>query len=207
MGIKLKTFEIILDRHQPVYTPGEVVTGQCIVFLEGQMNLSQLTIKLKGKAECKWTDAKTFIWSDGSGQSHTRTEPRGRHSTHKCVDLNYSPGAGILYINSSDLDSISYWILSKVYPTVLNPGQHNIGFNFQLPSRLIFQYKFIIFIEFFVTLVSNLPSSFEGAHGHIRYRVKAHIHKSEFFSFDEKIEQSITIESPPLVSIEELSVS
>ena len=96
MGIKLKTFAIVLDKPQPVYIPGEVVSGQCVVFLEGQMNLSQLTIKLKGMAECQWHEPHTHTHRDSDGKSHTRTEQRRIHSCHHCIDLNYSPGAGIL---------------------------------------------------------------------------------------------------------------
>ena len=53
---------------------------------------------------------------------------------------------------------------------------------------------------------SNLPSSFEGSFGHIRYYIEAHIHKTEFFSFDERKTVGITIQAPALASIQELGV-
>ena len=92
MGNNLNKFEIVLDRPQPVYKPGEEVTGQCIVILETRMDLAQLSIKLKGRGESQWKDSDKFTWKDEKGKSHVQTEEISRHSKHNCVNLNCIPG-------------------------------------------------------------------------------------------------------------------
>ena len=92
MGKNLNSFEIVLDRPQPVYKPGEEVTGQCVVILETQMSMVQLSIELKGKAKCQWEGDYDFTWIDEKGIIQFQTEPRSRHSNHQCVNLNCIPG-------------------------------------------------------------------------------------------------------------------
>jgi hypothetical protein len=113
MGLKVRTFALVLDRPAAVYRASEVVSGQCVLALDGDMHLSQLTITLKGEAECEWTEQKTVHQSHGShpsgpnhGSDHhhnhhhhdhnqTRTETVRHHAKHTCVDLVYCPGNGI----------------------------------------------------------------------------------------------------------------
>ena len=88
MGIKLKSFIIVVDRPQAVYGPGDSVTGNCLIDLEGSMNLSQLTIKLKGVAECHWSVNR--VGHQGVGVNDTRRI----HAKQILVNLLYSPGLG-----------------------------------------------------------------------------------------------------------------
>ncbi|CAG2166783.1 unnamed protein product [Oppiella nova] len=202
MGLKVRTFALVLDRPAAVYRASEVVSGQCVLALDGDMHLSQLTITLKGEAECEWTEQKTVAahqshGNHGSDHNHhhhdhnqtrtetvrhhakhthnhhhhdhnqTRTETVRHHAKHTCVDLVYCPG--------------------NVYPSTLSGGQHNIGFNFQLP-------------------LGALPSSFESTYGHIRYWIEAHIRKTAFFAFDERTRLPLQIRAPALASPQELAM-
>ena len=93
MGIKLKQFVFALDR-PPVYTAGELVTGYCLIGLDGQMNLDQLVITLEGVAHCRWTESYTVSTTGSNGKSTTRTQTRTVSSTSVFLDLNYNPGRG-----------------------------------------------------------------------------------------------------------------
>ena len=90
MGIKLKQFMIVLDNRSGVYRPGDVVSGQCILQLDGEMHLNQLIIKLKGKATTSWTESKSVTNSEGKSETQQVTID----SHHKCVELVYNPGSG-----------------------------------------------------------------------------------------------------------------
>ena len=68
--------------------------------------------------------------------------------------------------------------LSNKFPLHQGPlaaGNHVFPFSFVLPP--------------------NLPSSFEGQHGHIRYYIEAKLDRSGFFTFDKRKKQFITINS------------
>ena len=57
----------------------------------------------------------------------------------------------------------------------LGAGKHNFPFSFVIPP--------------------NLPNSFEGKYGHVRYFVEAKLERSGFFTFDKKQKQFVTINS------------
>ena len=50
-------------------------------------------------------------------------------------------------------------------------------------------------LPFSFILPPNLPSSFEGQHGHVRYYIEAKLDRSGFFTFDKRKKQFITINS------------
>ncbi|CAG2100508.1 unnamed protein product [Medioppia subpectinata] len=111
--MKLKTFAVVLDKPDATYRCGEVVSGQCVLVLEGELHLSQLTIALRGEAVCEWTEARQVSERGADGKQRSRQETVRHHGHHQCLDLHYCPG--------------------NVYPSLLTSGQHNIGLNFQLP--------------------------------------------------------------------------
>ncbi len=90
----IKTFVIVVDKPQPIFIPGEVVSGQCVIQLDGQMHLSQLYIKLIGKAECNWTETEHRTERGTDGKNRSTTHQRTIHSCHKCLNLMYYPGNG-----------------------------------------------------------------------------------------------------------------
>jgi hypothetical protein len=52
--IKLKNFMIACDRQQPVYRPGEIISGNCVINLKGELDLKQLDIRLYGCSKTEW---------------------------------------------------------------------------------------------------------------------------------------------------------
>ncbi|XP_054155749.1 arrestin domain-containing protein 3-like [Oppia nitens] len=176
MVIKLKTFTLVLDRPGAVYRPLDVLSGQCILQLDGEMHLSQLTITMKGRAECEWTEqvkqpkhsgrrSSETVSASGSATSTSSvntTETIRHYQRYNCVELPYYPG--------------------NIYPSVLHNGQHIIAFNFQLPDRI--------------------PATYDGQYGRIRYWLKAHIKQD---GPDETTIQPFTVQTPAYVSIQELT--
>jgi len=79
--IKLQSLVIVCDRPQPVYGPGEIISGNCVITLNGELNLSQLELKLEGCAEVKWTE---------SYGRYTNTY----HAIHPFIEIIYFPSSG-----------------------------------------------------------------------------------------------------------------
>ena len=88
MGIKIKSVEIVLDSPSNVFIPDQIICGQCLISMKGQMSSSQLFIKLKGKAECKWDAADgTETYRDDDGNYRTRTKYRTVYERDYPVNL------------------------------------------------------------------------------------------------------------------------
>jgi hypothetical protein len=66
------------------------------------MSLTQLEIKLDGRAEVRWTQTKR---NHNDRKSHTVTY----HATHPCIDQTYHPGSG------DNFFKIKYLILFSNY--------------------------------------------------------------------------------------------
>jgi len=58
--IQLKRLEIVCDKSEKVYRPGDVITGYCAIQLDGKLDLNQLVIKLRGCAEVRWAESVEF---------------------------------------------------------------------------------------------------------------------------------------------------
>jgi hypothetical protein len=99
--IQLQSFALVCDRPQPVYRPGEVISGHCVIYLNGEMSLTQLEIKLHGCAEVKWTETERRnsghvnhhrVGDHHHNDSHNHIVTY--HATHPCIDQTYYPGSG-----------------------------------------------------------------------------------------------------------------
>ena len=55
-------------------------------------------------------------------------------------------------------------------------------------------------------LDSNLPGSYDGQYGHIKYYLKARINKTQLFSIDEKRKLDLIMYSPAYASMQEMMV-
>ncbi|XP_054154420.1 arrestin domain-containing protein 3-like [Oppia nitens] len=115
MGCSVTKVDIHLDRPGIDYRPNDTVSGQCLVYTDSPISLSELSVKLKGEARCEWSeDRQISDGQDSDGQPITRTETVYYTANYLCVKLKYYPG--------------------NVNPSTLSPGQHNIGFSFLLPA-------------------------------------------------------------------------
>ena len=63
----LRDFLIKFDKPQPVYFPGDVVSGQLVVNLSEQKNFKKIKVELVGKGKVFWQETR----SDSNG---TRTD-------------------------------------------------------------------------------------------------------------------------------------
>ena len=99
MGVKLNSVTIALDNKSHVFIPGQNISGLCVISLNGKMNLSQLSIKLMGKAECKWEEEYTDYYTDSNGQSQSRRETRTIRSEEYVVNMEYSPGKSMNFVD------------------------------------------------------------------------------------------------------------
>ena len=99
MGVKLNSVTIALDNPSNVFIPGQNISGQCMISLDGQMNLNQLSIKLKGKAECEWEEEYTEYYTDSNGESQSESKTRTIRSEEYVVNMEYSPGKSMKFVN------------------------------------------------------------------------------------------------------------
>ena len=148
---KISQFSISFNTQQPVYYPGQVLTGNVALELNHPMDMRGVRIKLQGKGYCHWTERH----SRGTGENR-RTETVHYTGKETIVDL-----VQVLFGDSSSS--------SKTYKHPA--GRHAYPFRFTLPQPM--------------------PSSFEGAHGYIRYILKAKIDKP--WKFDHKVKCPVTI--------------
>lgn len=74
------SLNIILDKPDKVYYPGEMVTGKVRLTLDSMKKIRAVELKLKGRAKCKWDEQETY--HDHEGKSHTRTVCRKSTETY-----------------------------------------------------------------------------------------------------------------------------
>ena len=99
MGVKLNSVTIALDNKSNVFIPGQNISGLCVISLNGKMNLSQLSIKLKGKAECEWKEVYTECHRDRYGRTHSESRTRTIRSEEYVVNMEYSPGKSMNFVD------------------------------------------------------------------------------------------------------------
>ncbi|XP_065224214.1 arrestin domain-containing protein 3-like [Planococcus citri] len=90
MGVR--TLNIILDKQDKVYNPGERVTGRVRLVLDCEKKIKVVELKLKGKAKCKWDEEESY--TDDEGHSQTRTRCRKSTETYLKNEQNLIGGKG-----------------------------------------------------------------------------------------------------------------
>ncbi|CAH1797054.1 unnamed protein product [Owenia fusiformis] len=108
---KLKCFEIIFDENRTVYHPGELVKGQCIVELKGDMKMRALRIFMRGVAKVHWTESRS---------TGTRL---GNYTEHYNAEVEYFLKKQVLYGGEQ----------SDVREVLLEGRRHEFSFSFELP--------------------------------------------------------------------------
>ncbi|XP_065224213.1 arrestin domain-containing protein 3-like [Planococcus citri] len=78
--MSIRTLDIILDKPNKVYYPGEMVTGRVKLVLDSVKKIRAVQLKLVGRAECKWDEYETYY--DHEGKSQTRTISRRSTETY-----------------------------------------------------------------------------------------------------------------------------
>ncbi|CAG2107044.1 unnamed protein product [Medioppia subpectinata] len=115
MGIKLKTFAIILDKPDAIYRTSDVISGQCIIGLDGKMQLDQLKIKLRGRAECEWTEERQVTETNDEGETTTETVIDKFHNKDKHLKQEFCHQNGMY-------GKIEYYIKCRVKKSALFSG-------------------------------------------------------------------------------------
>ncbi|XP_065224219.1 arrestin domain-containing protein 3-like [Planococcus citri] len=78
--MSVRTLDIILDKPDKVYYPGEMVTGRVRLVLDSSKKIRAVQLKLKGKAECKWNERETY--RDHEDRSRSRSICRKSSETY-----------------------------------------------------------------------------------------------------------------------------
>ncbi|XP_071947840.1 arrestin domain-containing protein 3-like [Antedon mediterranea] len=152
--MKLQLFQIILDKPQSVYAPGEIVSGRVDIAVEKDYELRLCELHFKGLANVHWSEQH----SSGSGKNRTT------HTVHYRANEEYFNVLQQLLVKGAN-DMVT-----------LTAGHHCFPFSFQLP-------------------ISNIPTTFEGAHGWVRYYLEAVLDET-WWKFNKRCKVGITVIAP-----------
>ncbi|XP_065224217.1 arrestin domain-containing protein 1-like isoform X2 [Planococcus citri] len=78
--MSVKTLDIIWNKPDKVYYPGEMVSGRVRLVVDSAKKIRAVDFKLKGKAECKWDEQETY--RDREGRSRSRKVCRKSSETY-----------------------------------------------------------------------------------------------------------------------------
>ena len=71
---KVKVFQILLDKVQPIYMVGEVVSGTMYVEISKRLKINTLKLSFTGGGRVHWTETRTASKSGGSEETETGFE-------------------------------------------------------------------------------------------------------------------------------------
>ena len=161
----VKEFRLQLTQQEAYASPGEI-SGNVVVVTDVPKKYKAITVSLHGYADVQWTARET------RRVEKTRTVGGGPHRRRESywatetVTVRYREHES--YIN----ETIPLWNHEETPNTTLAPGTYAFPFRFQLSERC--------------------PSSFVGAHGHIRYTMEARI-STGLFRFDKVVTSDIQV--------------
>ncbi|XP_022091245.1 arrestin domain-containing protein 3-like isoform X2 [Acanthaster planci] len=158
MGI-LRDLEIVYDSNRDVFSQGDIVKGWAIVDVQtdeemGLKNVQGISMQFKGKAKIVWItkDQQNLR----SGHPDYRLEYIQGPSQRQWQDGTSTyerHQASEVYFNNTLVLFGSGQKDSGTQDLTLPSGRHNFPFQFQLPK-------------------TDLPASFEGLNGYVRYKTK-----------------------------------
>lgn len=145
---KLKKFHIVYDNSSAIFYPGQIITGQVIVVLSEPMEMRGIELEYKGSADVRWTDTSSDK-RDGTKTTYRTASEIYLMQSHKLFGYDDD--------ETSPPDEQGVQETSPGKKQTLPAGEHTFRFSY--------------------TLRDNLPSSFEGEYGHVRYCCRAVIHR------------------------------
>ncbi|CAH1247563.1 ARRDC3 [Branchiostoma lanceolatum] len=183
---KLREFSIQFTNNTDVFMPGQWITGQVTVDLKDEMKMRGIRLKFQGKGHVWWTESHTV----GHGnESHTESTSYSANEAYFNQEVTLfgkasgqsgdDPTLMVLVTISTHSSTSSHTLRTNVQSSgqssdspTLGAGHHVYPFQYQLP-------------------VQGLPTSFEGAHGYIRYSIKGTIDKP--WKFDHTTKRAFTV--------------
>ncbi|XP_059473871.1 arrestin domain-containing protein 17-like isoform X2 [Neocloeon triangulifer] len=160
----LEKFQIFFDNPQAVFYAGQNVSGRIVVVNSTPKKIRGINVKIKGEAEVSWTETRQHS-SDSNNTTMDNVTTTPNNTT---TDTQETFSAEEVYFENK------FVAFGGGGDQTLNPGEHMYPFNYVLPI--------------------NLPSSFEGEFGHVRYTVRAVLDRP--WKFDQEAKAAFTVISP-----------
>ena len=112
----LREFLIQLNKPEPVYVAGDVVSGQLMINLSKQKTFKKIKVELVGKGDVEWEGKD----SDGDSETYSNHEEYVDHevTVHQGKVLNMSLLKGILVSLSFSLKRLLS-VVMNLFPKVL----------------------------------------------------------------------------------------
>ncbi|XP_032233917.2 arrestin domain-containing protein 3 [Nematostella vectensis] len=98
------TFEIVLNRKNRIYHPGEVVSGECVVYSKESLKFRSVHVEFHGEARTNWDEMENYT------------------TTHKNEEVYFNKKTSLL-ANGDKKGAVS----------VLSAGRHALEFSFKIP--------------------------------------------------------------------------
>lgn len=169
----LKKFQIVFDNPWSTYYSGQPVTGRLLLTVDSPKKIRGIVIHFKGEAAVEWSETET------------RTKPSTPTATTTATG-NEGTATGAATAGSIQNVTVNYSSHEQYFENKFNLLGGSSG-EIQLPAG-------DLCYPFATHLPPNLPSSFEGEHGHIRYTVKATLDRP--WKFDQEAKAAFTVISP-----------
>ncbi|GFG34867.1 hypothetical protein Cfor_10395 [Coptotermes formosanus] len=169
----LKKFQIVFDNPWSTYYSGQPVTGRLLLTVDSPKKIRGIVIHFKGEAAVAWSETET------------RTKPSTPTATTTSAG-NEGAASGSATAGSIQNVTVNYSSHEQYFENKFNLLGGSSG-ETELPAG-------DLCYPFATHLPPNLPSSFEGEHGHVRYTVKATLDRP--WKFDQETKAAFTVISP-----------
>ena len=162
----LAQLDVDLDHHDGIFYPGSVLAGRVVINIAGgPKKLDGVKIVFKGQSHVKFTTQERR-------RVNKRSSRRGDNNSSNEYDYE---NVEVTHVGGEEYFCVKQFIYGDGSETFyLNPGVHTMPFQFTLPT--------------------NIPTSYEGEFGHIRYTIRAVI--SRPWRFDHEKVRIFTVNNP-----------
>lgn len=200
----LKKFQIVFDNPWSTYYSGQPVTGRVLLTVDSPKKIRALVIHFKGEAAVQWSETETK--HKPSTATATTAAAATAASTTSNANAGNEGGTGGGGGAAAAGATAAAAATSAVAAAASSIQNVTVNYN---SHEQYFENKFNILggssgevdlpagdlcYPFATHLPPNLPSSFEGEHGHIRYTVKATLDRP--WKFDQEAKAAFTVVSP-----------
>ncbi|XP_069695121.1 arrestin domain-containing protein 17-like [Periplaneta americana] len=193
----LKKFQIVFDNPWSTYYSGQPVTGRVLLTVDSPKKIRALVMHFKGEAAVQWSETETRAKPSTTTAARTAAAATAT-STASNANANAANEGGTGGAASAATSAVAAAASSIQNVTVNYSSQEQYFENkFNLLGGSSGEVELPagdLCYPFATHLPPNLPSSFEGEHGHIRYTVKATLDRP--WKFDQEAKAAFTVISP-----------
>ncbi|KDR23481.1 arrestin domain-containing protein 17-like [Zootermopsis nevadensis] len=177
----LKKFQIVFDNPWSTYYSGQPVTGRLLLTVDSPKKIRGIVIHFKGEAAVKWSETETKTKQSTPAATITSTGNEGNVAAAATATAAAAAAVGSSIQNVTVNFSSHEQYFENKFNLLGGSGET------ELPAG-------DLCYPFATHLPPNLPSSFEGEHGHVRYTVKAILDRP--WKFDQEAKAAFTVISP-----------